>query len=335
VSRTAPAAGEPTTAADRRAGRRLPPAFAVTGLLAVGGLYTTIPIADALADRFGVSLGTAALSGTAFGLGYGSGFLGIGVAADRLERRATIAGALAAASAFTLLAGLAGGFAPFLAVRFLAGFCAAGFAPACYAYLSAHIAPEQRAGRFAVITAGFLSAGALGQVYAAAVEPWLGVTGVYVVLAALLALAAGVHRAWLARQPAPPGTESLRAAYAHLGEIVAMPAMRATFPASAVVFVAFVGVYAALGPRIEVEHGLGAGALLQIRALGMPAIVAGGALAALAAGRRAPTTVVRGGLGLIAGGTALAALAPTLVLQVASTLLVAGGIGLTMPTLLA
>ena len=289
-----------------------------------------------LADRFGVGLGTAALSGTAFGLGYGSGFLGIGVAADRLERRATIAGALAAASAFTLLAGLAGGFGLFLAVRFLAGFCAAGFAPACYAYVSAHIAPEQRAGRFAVIMMGFLSAGALGQVYAAAVEPWLGVTGVYVVLAALLALAAGLHRVWLAPQPAPPGTESLRAAYAHLGEIDRHAGDAGDVPRVG-------GRLRRLRRRLRGARAAHRGRARARRRRAAPDPRArdagdrGGRRAGRA--RRRPARADDGGARRARPHRrrhgARARSPPRSSLQVASTLLVAGGIGLTMPTLLA
>jgi MFS transporter, YNFM family, putative membrane transport protein len=136
-------------------------------------------------------------------------------------------------------------------------------------------------------------------------------------------------------QPLHGRSEPLSAAHRRVMGLLAQPRMRATVLPALCMFLVLGGMFAALGPFLSREHGLEGNALLVIRAVGLPVLIAAPLLGARASARRGLPAVVQGGLVLAAAGLLMCAVAPGLGFVVAGMVVVAGGVAASCPALFA
>jgi predicted MFS family arabinose efflux permease len=107
------------------------------------------------------------LTGLAYGLSNGLAGLPMGWLIDRASRARLIAGCLSVWSAMTTLCGLAVGFPQFLLARVGVGMAESGGTPTSLSLLSDLYAPERRASKIGVVSAGY-SVGTLVSAFAGA-----------------------------------------------------------------------------------------------------------------------------------------------------------------------
>jgi YNFM family putative membrane transporter len=162
------------------------------GLTASGQLYVTIPIADGIAQHFGVSPETAALVGTIFGVAYSMGFLLWGPVSDRYGRQIVLVLGVAATSAATLGVAFASNFQWELVARGVQGVCAASIAPIGLAMIGESLPVALRPTGLAMMSFSFIAAAPIAQMYAQETQlafPALMATGAVSYAACAFALA--------------------------------------------------------------------------------------------------------------------------------------------------
>lgn len=177
-------------------------AFTLTAILVSGQLYVVIPLLHDMAGGWGSSAGGLTWLVTAFGIGYGIGFLVFGPLSDRYGRRRLLMIGLPLAALTTALVALSPSPEVALGLRAVQGVAVAMFPPAGMAYLGERLEPRRRVVAIAAVTGAFLASAVLLQVAAQLLVDVIGWRGMFGLSAAGFVLAAlGVRAVML---PDPP-----------------------------------------------------------------------------------------------------------------------------------
>lgn len=314
----------------------------LSGLAVVSQLYLPLPLFEAIADDYEVSTGAAGLVSTVFGVAYASGFLFFGPLSDRFGRKAVMVPGLAALALSSLLVAFLPGFGWVLAARALQGFVAATLPPVALAYLPEQLPDRLKVFGIACMSAAFLLAGLLGQLYggalgslSAAVLPLVVVYAIAAVLVLLLPESV--------KESSSTSDGGLFSVYRGMGGLLTEGALVRAYGGTLVLLFGFVGFYASAGlfagESIE-RAGLD---LTTVRAAAVPAM-----LLALAAprfiSRYGPRTVVwagfaTGSAGLLAAAavTAVTGLGDVTAIWrlVAASVVFVAGVSLAVPSVIA
>lgn len=132
------------------------------GFVAVGTFRLPDPLLPAIAEEFGTSIGSVAITVTAFTLGYALFQLLHGPLGDRLGKLRVIAGMLALTSLTTVACGWADTVSGLAALRFAAGMTAGAVAPLSIAHIGDTVPYDSRM----AMIARFLMAALVGQMAA-------------------------------------------------------------------------------------------------------------------------------------------------------------------------
>lgn len=310
------------------------------GLAVLSQLYLPLPLFGTIAGTYGVSTGTAGLVSTVFGLSYACGQLFFGTLSDRVGRRAVMAAGMGALALTSLLVGLLSSFGGVLAARTLQGFVAAALPVVAISYLPEQLPDRLKAFGIGCISAAFLLAGLLGQLYGAAAG---GLSAAVLPLAAVYAVGAGLVALLPEERRRADGPGGLLSAYRRMWSLLADGALARAYGGTLAALFAFVGFYSALGlfgGEVIAAAGL---SLTTVRAVGAPAVL----LALVAPGfivRYGPRSVVRAGFATGSAGlfTAAAAAATSgfgvagaVWLLVAASVVFVAGVSIVVPGLVA
>ncbi|MBB4922001.1 MFS transporter [Kitasatospora kifunensis] len=307
-------------------------ALTVTGILVVGQMYIVIPLFAPMSKSFGAAPASMTWLATIFGFAYAGGFLLAGPLADRYGSRPVIVLGLLATSVTTAAVATAPNLGVGCALRALQGFTAASFAPAAFAYVAEHLAPNRRSLALTCITSGYLAAAVLVQVAAQGLNALAGWRSAFLVFAPALVVAALAAKLVLRPRREVPQAEvgSIFTAFAAMPRLLARPRLLGLYGATMTVLGGFVAVYTGIslaGPAGIVGHPA---ALLALRASALPAMIAVPAFAPLLARLSTRTRLVLGlaaaaAAALVASllGSAIAALAAVLLVLVAGVAIAA------------
>ncbi|WP_214317132.1 MFS transporter [Nonomuraea sediminis] len=245
-------------------------AFTLTAILVSGQLYIVIPLLHDMADGWHASAGALTWLVTAFGVGYGIGFLVFGPLSDRFGRRRLLMIGLPLAAITSALVALSPSPEVAYALRMIQGIAVAMFPPAGMAYLAERIEPRRRVVAISAITGAFLASAVLLQVAAQLLVGAIGWRGLFALSAAGFALAALALRAVMLPDLPRQSAGSLLSVYRSVPGLVFNRVLALRYVATIVLMVGFVAVYT--GMQI---YGVttSSGALLGLRAAGLPAIV--------------------------------------------------------------
>ncbi|WP_091103146.1 MFS transporter [Nonomuraea pusilla] len=244
-------------------------AFVLTAVLVSGQLYVVIPLLHAMADDWGASPGALTWLVTAFGIGYGVGFLVFGPLSDRYGRRRILMVGLPLAALTTALVAAGTGPEVALALRAVQGVAVAMFPPAGMAYLAERLEPRRRVVAIAAVTGAFLASAVVLQVAAQLLVDVIGWRGLFLAMAAAFALAAlGVRAVMLPDLPRA-GAGSLLSAYRAVPGLLFHRVLALRYVATVLLMVTFVALYTGL----QIHGGLSPAELLTLRASGLPSIV--------------------------------------------------------------
>jgi MFS family permease len=308
-------------------------------LAVVSGLYVTIPLTPLFADRFHAPLHAAAWPGSAFSLAYAVGLPVWGALSGKFGRKRVIAFGLLALAVLSPLVGLAGSLPALVALRAAQGLAASSFAPAALAYAAEMYPPGRGVAVVGLITAGFMSAGVAGQLFAGVVERHLGWPYVFYGLGGIYLLSAVWLGGWLPGDAAKRKDGRIGEMFLQFIPLLKQKRLRVCYLIASALLLAFVGMYTGLEAVLtRPPFALEPGAMLPVRAAGLPGVLLSplaGRLAARFGLRRvlrAGLAAAAGGLAAIAAGIAVPAVAlPT---AAAMSLAVAAGIAIAIPPLI-
>jgi MFS transporter, YNFM family, putative membrane transport protein len=243
-------------------------------LLVLMQLYLAIPLAPVVADALGDDDAAAATAlVTAYSLAYALGFLIFGPLSDRYGRKIILVPGMAALAIATAALTTAATLPAVAALRTAQGLLAASFAAVALAYVGEALPPRWRSTGIGAISTAFLVAGIAGQIYAQAVSLALGWRWVFGLAAAGFAIAAVVLATVLAEPVRTGPPASLGQKYRLLMTVAARRELALVLAAVCTVLLSFVAMYAALGPLLQGEFGLGDTDVLLVRLAGLPAML--------------------------------------------------------------
>jgi predicted MFS family arabinose efflux permease len=245
-------------------------AFVLTAVLVSGQLYVVIPLLPDMAASWGSRPGALTWLVTAFGIGYGAGFLVFGPLSDRYGRRRVMLVGLPVAALSTALVAVSPSPEIAMVLRALQGLAVATFPPAGLAYIAERVEPGRRVVAISAVTGAFLASAVLLQVAAQVLVDVTGWRGLFLLSAAGLALAALGLRATLLAD-LPGGTGSVLAAYRPLPGLLRDGVLAIRYAATVVLLTGFVALYTGLQ-----LYGVtpSSGELLALRVAGLPAMIA-------------------------------------------------------------
>ena len=189
--------------------------------------FLVAPLLPELTARFASPPASAGWMVSAYAIGYCVTAVFAGPVSDRFDRRRVLVAGMSAFSAATAACGLASTLWQMIALRALAGVCAAVAAPQVWAAIPQLVPPGRVVAAMAAPTAGLTVA----QLVAVPVGSLLGAVSTAAPFLAVGAAGAGTSLAlWLWYPPVPPQASKTRV-IAQYGGLLAVPAARWRFAA--------------------------------------------------------------------------------------------------------
>jgi MFS transporter, DHA1 family, putative efflux transporter len=207
-------------------------------------LFVVSPLLPRIAASFGISVTTAGLSMTVFGLVYMVAAPFLGHIGDRIGRRQILLISLAVFAVANCLTATSGNFAVLLGARLLAGGAAAGVSPSIYALVGGNAPSGSRGTHLAIVVSGLLASLTLAAPAAALVGAAASWQSVFAGLAAV-----SVFLAWVNRRiwPGPHGAAGSGAPLGRLTIAALAARLAPTVVWSTAVYAAYTYLGAGLG----------------------------------------------------------------------------------------
>ncbi|WP_269857862.1 MFS transporter [Streptomyces sp. RPT161] len=244
--------------------------ISLVGMVAVGQLYVTIPLMPRMSAAWGVSQASAAWTTTAFAIAYACGSLLSGPLSNRYGRRAVMTVSTAAMAFATALVPCATSLGTGSAFRALQGLLAGAFVPMSYSYLSARIPARRLPLALTTVSCCLGGTVVIGQVEAQLLQAAFGWRAVFWITAPLLLLGAGATARVLLPDPARPPRQTATGPAPAGGRSRRLPLYLVTLTVAGSLTAVYTGVQL-YGPSQLVGHD---GAMLALRASGLPALLA-------------------------------------------------------------
>jgi len=244
--------------------------LAVAGLIVVSPLYGVIAAIPAIARDLRIAPVDVSWIGFTFGIAYAASALLFGPLSDVLGRRSILVGGLAASAASTAAVALSPNIDVLYVTRAIAGLCAGTYGPVCLGWMFDRYTGEARANAIAVVSAGLIGAGTVGQLIVGAYAPlgWRIVFWLFALLDGACAIAVAV----VVRDASSGEREaSLLAAYGAEFSALKCPQILTLYGSGFILYGGFVAFYVVLAGHL-VEGGALTSQLTLARAIGLPGI---------------------------------------------------------------
>jgi predicted MFS family arabinose efflux permease len=289
--------------------------LSLAAFVSAASLRATDPLLPLIAEEYGATTGAASAAVTAFALSYGLLQVVCGPLGDRYGRYRTIAAAAFVSAFGSAACAIAPSLDALVAARFVSGATIGAFIPLALAWIGDTVAYEQRQPLLARFLVGQMAGMAFGTAAAGWLAEHFGWRAIFMALAVLLLVIAGLLGVELRSNPLTrrtgPRPHSIGQTFAR---VLAHPRLRILLATGFTEGLLIFGPFAFVAAYFQSRFALGPG----IAGTLVAAYAAGGVLYALLARRAVrrlgePGLVALGGVALVIGYGGLA-LAPSALL---------------------
>ncbi|WP_240375895.1 MFS transporter [Bacillus piscicola] len=305
--------------------------FFFSGLFVVSALFATIPLNPVFTAEFHLSAEQAALTTSVYSFSYALGTIVFAPLSDRLGRKRVIIFGLLLLTVISPIIGLLSNYGAIVAFRGIQGFVAASFAPTALTFITELYPPKKRAVAVGFISAAFLMAGIVGQVYSSVMESMLSWNYVFYLFGVLYALLAAAF--WQAVPSDAQARRELRSIFGTISIVLTKSFFLSCYFITILVLLSFVGVYSTLESYLQETYAMSPSEILIVRSAGIIGMLIapfGGRLA----GRFGPFVMMRSGLFLAALGLVLIGFASNMSMIIGMSILFTAGISVTVPSVI-
>lgn len=256
--------------------RGLVAVLTVAAFLIFAQAFMIAPILPRLAGVFNSNTGTVGLAVPAYLVPYGLASLAWGPITDRVGRRPVIFGCLAAFVAVTAATTTSPNVEVFIIWRVIAGLVASGVVPVSVV-LIADVLPYRARGRALGWVFGGMAGGmAVGAASGALAEPLIGWRGLFAIVAAASAVAAGWALVRVPAAPAVPGRSDVAAIARGYLRLLGQRRARRVYAYVGLNAILQSGVYTWLGVYLHQRYSLSTGGIgLTMLGYGIPGLLFG------------------------------------------------------------
>ncbi|KMY55270.1 hypothetical protein AC623_16130 [Bacillus sp. FJAT-27231] len=305
--------------------------FFCSGLFIVSALFSTIPLSPVFMGEFQLTAETAALATSICSFCYALGTVFFAPLSDRYGRKRVILFGLFALTVISPLIGFLKSYEAILLLRGIQGFVAASFAPTALTFITELYPPNKRVTAIGFISAGFLMAGIIGQVYSSVINDFLGWNYVFYMLGLVYLVIAIGFNAVIPRG-ALPASGKKRSVLGAFTVVLSQPFFRFCYFITILLLLSFVGTYTTLENYLRDIYTLEAPQILLIRSAGIIGMLLapfGGRLAS----RFGTFPLMRAGLAAAAIGLFCIGISGNIFVITAMSVVFTAGISVTVPSL--
>ncbi|MFK2825291.1 MFS transporter [Bacillus sp. B190/17] len=306
--------------------------FFCSGLFVVAALFSTIPLNPVFMTEFHLTAERAALATSICSLCYALGTVVFAPLSDRYGRKRVIILGLLLLTVISPVIGFLSNYEAIIVFRGIQGFVAASFAPTALTFITELYPPKKRMTAIGVISAGFLMAGIVGQVYSSMINGMLGWHFVFYIFGLLYL---GLAIAFIAVIPRDRVLDVMekRSVFGAFPVVLSQSFFRKCYFITVLLLLSFVGMYTALENYLRDMYALEASQILLIRSAGMIGMLLtpfGGRLAE----RFGTFKTLRSGLALAAIGLFSVGVSNSIFMIACMSIVFTAGISITVPSLI-
>ncbi|MFL0365252.1 MFS transporter [Pseudobacillus sp. 179-B 2D1 NHS] len=306
--------------------------FFCSGLFIVSALFVTIPLNPVFMAEFHLTAERAALATSVCSLCYALGTVFFAPFSDRYGRKRVILFGLFALVIISPVIGLLNNYESILLFRGIQGFMAASFAPTALTFITELYPSKKRVTAIGFISAGFLMAGIIGQIYSSVINDLFSWNYVFYIFGLVYVVMALAFYTVVPEGTAFPSgkKKSIGGAFA---SVLSQHFFRLCYFITILLLLSFVGMYTTLENYLREAYALEATQILLVRSagvIGMMLAPFGGRLAS----RFGTFPLMRSGLISAALGLFCMGISGNLFLMIIMSIVFTAGISVTVPALI-
>ncbi|WP_245719507.1 MFS transporter [Paenibacillus tianmuensis] len=238
-----------------------------SGLTIMSSFYATIPLISVFSKEFSVPEGQAVWTSSLFTLSFAIGCLVFGPLSDRIGRKKVMLGGLVALTIVTIILGFQSNLYSIIVLRGIQGLTAATFSPIVLPYVMELFPQNKRVFALSCMSAGFLMAGIVGQVFSSFISSQLGWQYVFLILAAIYVILTLLMIFFIPNLPA--NGVRIGETFKLIGKTLGQKSLWFAFAIALVMLLSFVGMYTALGKFLSSPlFGFSNEQILYVRSVG-------------------------------------------------------------------
>lgn len=297
----------------------------------MSSFYATIPLISVFSKEFSVPEGQAVWTSSLFTLSFAIGCLVFGPLSDRIGRKKVMLGGLVALTIVTIILGFQSNLYSTIVFRGIQGLTAATFSPIVLPYVMELFPQNRKVFALSCMSAGFLMAGIVGQVFSSFVSFHLGWQYVFIILAAIYFILTLLMISFIPNLPA--NGVRVAEAFKQMRKTLGQKSLWFAFVIALVMLLSFVGMYTALGKFLSSPlFGFSNQQILYVRSVGII-----GMLLSLFAGalvkRFSVIPILRSAIILSAAALILLGFGANMVFIVVISVVFVSGIAVAIPSL--
>ncbi|MBE9918215.1 MFS transporter [Paenibacillus donghaensis] len=302
-----------------------------SGLTIMSSFYIAIPLISVFSKEFSVPEGQVVWVSSLFTFCFAIGCLLFGPLSDRFGRKKIMLWGLAALTIVTIILAFQSSLSSIILFRGIQGLTAATFSPVVLPYVMELFPQHKKVFAVSCMSASFLMAGIIGQVFSSLVSSHLGWNYVFIILAAIYFILTLLMLFFIPNLP--ENGNLVMDAFKQMRKTLAQKSLWFAFVIALVMLLSFVGMYTALGQFLSSSlFGFSNQQILYVRSVGILGMLMS-LFSSRLTKRYGVIPVLRSAIILSAVGLILLGLGTNMVFVIVVSVVFVSGIAVAIPSL--